>query len=92
MSNSTTQRQEQAMNDEVLQMITAGIHYGLIPENISEIEFNVNGVTGQASSLEYWPSIERKAEERKEVKIPASLMKRFQFIVTAKFLQRGRGK
>ena len=92
MSNSTTQQQQTAMNDELLQTITVGIHYGLIPENISEIEFDVNMMTGQVAFLEYWPSSARKPEEITRVQIPASLLDKFNFAVASKFLRRGCGE
>lgn len=92
MSSNFTKRQQEAMSDEFSNMMTTGIHYGLIPENISEIEFDVNMMTGQVAFLEYWSSSARKPEEITRVQIPASLLDKFNFTVASEFLRRGCGE
>ena len=92
MSSNFTKREQEAMSDEFFNMMTTGIHYGLIPKKISEIEFDVDMLTGQVAFLEYWPSSTRKPEESTRVQIPASLLDKFNFAVASEFLRRRWGE
>ena len=75
------------LNKEFFEMLTTAIHHKLVPNNVTEMEFNVNSESYIARSLEYWPTSRRKTCERKEVIIPPSLQGQFHFALAQKIME-----
>ena len=76
---------ESAINEELHSKIALAIKHGIIPKNTSEIEFTVDFGTGQATTIEYWPSCARLDCNREEVMIPPEHLKQYVFAVSAMF-------
>ena len=69
--------------EEYVSKVSLAKTYGLVPRSIVEAEFTVDQ-SGQASTIEYWPTVER--QNRYEVDIPQKYRDQFIFSVTATFL------
>jgi hypothetical protein len=80
-SKGTSKGKKSKVNEcksELFDKITLAVELKLLPTNIQEVEFTVSS-TGQALTLEYWPTASRNDSERVEVKIPLEYLELFFF-------------
>ena len=70
---------KKSIQNEILKKISFATRQKLIPPHITEIDFNIDVMTGNCDSFEFWKTSDRLKKDHRRVEIPKDLLSEFVF-------------
>jgi len=70
---------QQKIKQEILDKINFATQHSLLPRFTTEIDFNIDVMTGNCDSFEFWKTSDRLKKDHRRVEIPKAHLKDFVF-------------
>ena len=70
---------QRSLQNEILDKINFATQHSLLPRLTTEIDFNIDVMTGNCDSFEFWKTSDRLKKDHRRVEIPKDLLSEFVF-------------